>query len=85
MKDQIVYLLITEPGSVDGMDHNDLGGTIVAASYDKNDITKKRGLDSRYRIEPRIVSDKDVNAVLGKLDPLEMLLLASFIVATGIS
>lgn len=75
MQDRIAYLLIAEPGGVDGMDHTDKGGTVVAASFSKDRIEKRKGLDSRYRIESRVVGQDDLRRAAAKLDKLDKLLL----------
>lgn len=79
LPDRIVYLLVSEGGGQDGLDHTDKGGQIVAASFLKTDIERRKGLDSRYRIERRIVDDSDVRKALAKLDRVEMLLVFDFI------
>mgnify|MGYP003582407657 CR=1 FL=1 len=75
MTDRIAYLLITQPGGVDGLDRDDKGGVIVAASFSKERIERRKGLDCRYRIEPRVVNEDDKRKALAKLDKLDRLLL----------
>lgn len=71
LQETILYTLVTEPGGVDGRDPGDKGGTVVKASYDKAEITGRKGFDSRYRVETQIVDEKDLRAALTKLTPVE--------------
>jgi hypothetical protein len=73
--DRIAYLLVSQPGGVDGLDASDKGGVVVDASFDKAAIEKRKGVDSRYRIEAKVVSDTDRLAALAKLSKLDRLIL----------
>lgn len=76
MSDRIVYQLISEPGGVDGLDHNDKGGTAVYATYDKEAAIRKKGNDSRLRLEPSVVDTDQVKAdAMAKLSLIERLVL----------
>jgi hypothetical protein len=73
--DRIAYLIVTQPGGVDGLDANDKGGVVVDASFDKAAMEKRKGVDSRYRIDTKVVGDSDRRAALAKLSKLDRLLL----------
>ena len=76
MSDRIVYEVVTTGGGVDGMDHNDKGGTVVAAYYDKAAATDYVGKDGRYRINPTVVDVSEVRKqILARLTPVERLIL----------
>ena len=75
MADRIAYLIVTQPGGVDGLDASDKGGVIVDASFDKAAMEKRKGVDSRYRIDTKVVGDSDRRAALAKLSKLDRLLL----------
>ena len=74
--DKILYTLVTEGGGCDGMDFNDKGGKIVMASFSKNAVLKKKGQDTRYRLEKSVIDDEEVKGeALKKLSKVECLVL----------
>jgi len=74
-EDRIVYTVRTAPGGVDGRDHTDKGGTLVAASYYKSDVAKYEN-DTRYRVKPIVLNLANARAkALAKLDPIDRLVL----------
>lgn len=74
--DRIAYTLVTIGGGEDGRDSNDLGGKVILASFDKSVIEKKKGQDTRYRIEKEIVEiDELRKEALKKLTMVERLVL----------
>ena len=76
MSDRIVYLVISEPGGVDGMDHNDKGGKVLLATFQKSAALSCKGQDSRKRIEPTVINVEEVRAeVMRKLTPIETLVM----------
>ncbi|QBJ04462.1 hypothetical protein HOV23_gp111 [Pseudomonas phage Lana] len=76
MTDRIVYQLITEPGGEDGRDHNDKGGTATYATFEKDAAIRKKGNDSRLRIEPGVVdTDQVMKEAMAKLTLVERLVL----------
>lgn len=74
--DKIVYLVVTQPGGIDGRDHTAKGGDVALATFDKAEALAKIGNGSWYRLETKVV---DVVAarreVLNRLSPLDRLLL----------
>ena len=76
MSDRIVYLVVSEPGGVDGLDHNDKGGKVLLATFQKPAALSCKGQDSRKRIEPTVINVEEVRAeVMRKLTPIEHLVL----------
>jgi hypothetical protein len=75
--DRIVYLVKSLPGGVDGRDNSSTGGQITFVSYAKSEAETRKGKDTRFEIERRIVDDSDVRAAYAKLDPLERFLIES--------
>lgn len=74
--DKILYTLVTEGGGCDGMDFKDKGGKVVMASFSKNAVLKKKGMDSRYRLEKSVIDDEEVKGeALKKLSKVECLVL----------
>ena len=72
--DKIMYSLVSEPGGADGMDSKAKGGNVLHCSFDKSVIEKKKGSDSRYRIEKEVVDTDELRKqVKAKLTPAEML------------
>lgn len=75
-QDRIIYLVKTEPGGCDGMDHTDKGGQLMLATFDRAEAEKFIGKDSRYRLEPTVVDvDKAHRTAIAKLDKLDCLIL----------
>jgi len=52
--DRIVYVLISNAGGVDGLDHNDKGGREIEASFEEGALEKSRNLPW-CSIEKRVV------------------------------
>jgi hypothetical protein len=76
MTDRIVYQVVSEPGGVDGRDHNDKGGTVIYATFEKDAATRRKGNDSRLRIEPIVVDVEAVmKAAMAKLSLVDRLVL----------
>lgn len=76
MSDRIVYQVISEPGGVDGMDHNDKGGTVLLVTFQKPAALSCKGQDSRKRIEPTVINVEEVREeVMRKLTPIERLVM----------
>ncbi len=74
MSDRIVYLLVTNPGGIDGMDASDKGGRIVDASFEKSDI--ESALNGWYRLQTCVVDeDASKREALKKLSPVDRLVL----------
>lgn len=75
MTDKIVYLLITEPGGIDGKDCLDKGGQVRAAAYDRQTLERHPGKPWCH-IEPRVIDvEQRKRHALAKLDPLDKLVL----------
>jgi hypothetical protein len=73
--DKIIYLLVSTGGGVDGRDHTDKGGRILAATYDKAGFDKHPGRPWA-RIESRVVDMELARRyALAKLTPLDKLVL----------
>lgn len=73
--DRIVYVLVTEPGGVDGRDFEDKGGDVRAASYDKG-VLEHYPNRPWCRLEARVVNIEDARrSALHKLDPIDKLVL----------
>lgn len=73
--DKIVYLLISNGGGIDGMDRNDKGGDIVAASFDFDDIDKHANKPWGHLVK-RVVNIEDARKdALKKLTPVDKLVL----------
>ena len=69
--DQIVYTLVSNGGGVDGKDHTDKGGKIIAASLCKNVDEKRLAYNTLQKL---VVNLDEVRAkALEKLDPIERL------------
>ena len=76
MTDRIVYQVVSQPGGVDGMDHNNKGGTIVFVTFNRDAAHGKYGTDCRYRIEPIVVDTVKAKAeAKTKLNLLDRLVL----------
>jgi len=76
-EDRIVYLVVTEPGGVDGRDASASGG-VIFATFDKGEATSIVGRDSRNRLETKVVDIVEARTkLLRKLSPLDRLLLAT--------
>lgn len=74
--DKILYTLVTEGGGCDGMDFKDKGGKVVMASFSTNAVERKKGMDTRYRIEKSVIDDTEVRReALKKLSKVECLVL----------
>lgn len=74
MSDRIVYLVVSEPGGVDGLDQTDKGGTVLLATYQKEAALSCKGQDCRKRLEPTVVNVEEVRAeVMRKLTAIERL------------
>lgn len=74
--DRIVYTVVTAPGGEDGRDHNDKGGTIVFATFDKEEAQKRAGNDSRLLLSPQVIDVSQLRkAILARLDPIERLVM----------
>lgn len=74
--DRIVYLVITEPGGVDGRDHTAKGGEIVFATFDKGQAMSRK--DGWTRVESRVIDVVEARKqLLRKLSALDRLLLAA--------
>ena len=75
-QDRIIYLVKTEPGGCDGMDHTDKGGQLVSATFDRAEAEKFIGKDSRYHLEPTVVDmEKAHKGAIAKLNLLDRLIL----------
>jgi len=73
-EDRIIYLKISNGGGVDGMDHKDKGGRILAASYDREEIEAL--MDGWSHLRPTVMDIiNKKKATLKKLDPVERLVL----------
>lgn len=79
--DRILYTLVGIGGGQDGKDASDKGGNIVLVSFDKAVLEKRKGEDSRFKIERQIVDDGDLKAAYAKLDAVERFLIESDIAA----
>lgn len=77
MADEIVYIVYSKPGGIDGMDHTDKGGTIVRATTDKDAATRFVGkCHGWYEIKPEVHDLEAVaKATMAKLTKLELLAL----------
>lgn len=72
MTDRIMYLVISEPGGVDGLDNTDKGGAVVGAHFSKVDAERQKGNDSRLRLTPTVIDDEVVRAqAMAKLTLVE--------------
>jgi hypothetical protein len=72
--DIIVYLVVTDPGGVDGRDHADKGGVIKFATTVKDEALGKK--DSWSTIKTQVVNLKDAQAeARKKLNGLDRLVL----------
>lgn len=72
----IVYVCYSEPGGVDGLDHNDKGGVMTGASTYKADALKWTG-DSRNRVVAEVHDlGKIAEQVRKELTPLQRLAIA---------
>lgn len=72
MTDRIIYLVISEPGGVDGLDNTDKGGTVVGAHFSKVVAEGQKGNDSRLRVTATVVDDEVVKAqAMAKLTLVE--------------
>jgi hypothetical protein len=80
MLDEIVYIVYSKPGGVDGMDHTDKGGTIVRATTEKAAAEKFVGqCHGWYEIKPEVHDLEEVaKATLAKLTKLEHLSLTRY-------
>jgi hypothetical protein len=76
LPDRILYTVVTEGGGQDGRDHTDTGGKVMLATFDLEEAKKRKGSDSRFKIEKRIVNEDDVKKSMAKLDPIDLLLVA---------
>ena len=74
--DRIIYTVVTAPGGVDGRDHTDLGGKVVAAYFEKQQAYERVGSNSNLGVKPEVV---DVSAlrkkILDNLEPIERLII----------
>jgi hypothetical protein len=77
LADTILYTVVTAAGGVDGMDQSNKGGVVTLASFDLEEAKKKVGQDTRLSVAKQIVNQKDVNAALAKLSPVERFLIES--------
>jgi hypothetical protein len=78
-EDKIAYLIVSEPGGVDGRDSADKGGHIHTATFDKTTaeaLHKKLG-PGWYRIDTKIVVGvaKSRETAIKKLSALDRLLI----------
>jgi hypothetical protein len=72
--DVIVYVVVTNPGGVDGRDPTDKGGVVRFASELKAEAEKKKNEWSK--VEPRVINFDEAQAkALAKLDPLDRLVM----------
>lgn len=75
MTDKIAYTLVTKGGGVDGRDHTDKGGVILAASFDKKQLEKNKNLpwcDIKAEV---LDEEKAMREALRKLSPVDKLVL----------
>lgn len=73
--DKIIYTLVTKGGGVDGRDHTDKGGDVIAASYDKATLQKNKNLPW-CELKAEVVDiDAARKAALAKLSPVDKLIL----------
>lgn len=75
MTDRIVYLVVTQPGGVDGRDHSDKGGHIMHATFDSREAGQltRQGHDT---VKKEVVNTVQARRVaLAKLSPLDKLIL----------
>lgn len=71
MTDRIAYVLITEPGGIDGRDHMDKGGKIMHATWEE---PKKKA--PWCRLEKQVIEvEAAKKSALAKLDPIDRLVL----------
>jgi hypothetical protein len=72
--DQIVYLVLSNPGGIDGRDTSDKGGTIKFASFVK--LEAENNTDKWSTVTPKIVNVETQRAeTLKKVNPLDLLIL----------
>jgi hypothetical protein len=75
MQEQIVYVIESEPGGIDGKDPSDKGAMIAAMWY-RDEAEARFKNDKRYRIRPIIVDvDETCQNALKKLNAVERLCL----------
>lgn len=73
--DRIVYLVVTEPGGVDGRDASAKGGQILLATFNKAEAEARK--DGWSRIETKAIDMIDAREkLLRKLSPLDLLVLS---------
>lgn len=77
MPDKIIYLVVSEPGGIDGRDFTDKGGRIKFASFDRSSAEAK--LDAWHKLKLKAVSEEELdkikNLAFEKLDKVEQLVL----------
>ena len=72
--DVILYVVVTQPGGVDGRDHTAKGGTVKFASPSKAEAEKHK--DNWSTVETRVINFKNaVNHARQKLDPIDLIVL----------
>lgn len=72
--DQVVYVVISNPGGVDGKDHTDKGGKVTYASFYKSDADGKA--NAYGTVKARAVNMESARAkALAKLNPIDRLAL----------
>lgn len=75
MTDKIVYMLVTKGGGIDGRDHTDKGGEIIAASFSTAKLQKNKNLHW-CNIVPVVIDDeKGKKQAMAKLSPVDKLFL----------
>lgn len=73
--DRIIYKLVTKGGGIDGRDHADKGGKIIAASYNKADLQKNKNLPWCDIVPEVVEEEKAKREALAKLSPVDRLVL----------
>lgn len=72
--DRILYEVVTKPGGIDGKDHTDKGGTVILATFDKQQATDK--INGWYTLTSRVINTDTAKAeALSKLTPADKLVL----------
>lgn len=75
MVDKILYTLVTHSGGMDGRDHNDKGGTIVFATFDREKADKHKS-KPYCRLEKEVIDYIERRRqALAKLDQVDRLVL----------
>jgi hypothetical protein len=57
--DNLIYIVVALPGGCDGLDQSSRGGPVWAFTT-RQEAEKKVGKDSRYKIQPKVISGRDI-------------------------